>query len=342
MTQGALFALVMVLILALGAPVLVKPLLVRLKVLDISNERSSHTGSAIRGAGLGPLLSITVGFALLAAFGETPEPALLLIILAVALSSGTLGWLEDLRGVPILLRAGLQLVIGVAGASMVVIASGGWWWTVPVFAIWVAGYINVANFMDGVNGMSGLHGAAVGSVFAVFGVVLDMPWLWLAGIVLALAFAGFLPWNLFGRGMFLGDVGSYLLGGFIGIIAVAAITNGVPVLSVLGPLAIYLADAGATLGRRILRGERWFEAHRGHTYQRLTDGGMSHLKVSLIVAGSSLLSGGLGIMNLMLPEYWALWLVLLGAIAFGYLWFGATFGRSAQWHSEHIQKVRVS
>lgn len=342
MTSGIAFVLLSVLILASIAPFLLRPLLLKLNVLDISNARSSHTGSAIRGVGLAPLLSIAVGLALLVAFGGTTSSALLVVILAVALASGTLGWFEDLRGVPVMLRAGLQLTIGFTGASLVVLVSGGVWWTVPLYAIGLAGYINVANFMDGINGMSGLHGVVAGALFSVLGGLLGMPWLVLAGLVVALSFSGFLPWNLIRGGMFLGDVGSYLLGGAIGIIGVAAIENGVPVLSVLGPLVIYLADTGATLSRRILRGERWFEAHRGHVYQRLTDSGMSHIQVSGIVAGASLITGAVGILNVLFPELWLLWLLLIGGTAFSYLWLGAIFGKSVRWHSEIFQKDRVA
>jgi UDP-N-acetylmuramyl pentapeptide phosphotransferase/UDP-N-acetylglucosamine-1-phosphate transferase len=340
--QGIISALLTVLFLGLVSPLLFKPLLVKLDVLDISNERSSHSGSAIRGIGLAPLLSIVVGMALIAVFGETISSTLLVVILAVSLASGMLGWFEDLRGVPVLLRAGLQLIIGFVGACLVVLPSNGIWWAVPLYAIGIAGYINVANFMDGINGMSGLHGAVVGGIFSAMGAIVGMPWLLLAGLVVALSFLCFLPWNLVRGGMFLGDVGSYLLGGSIGIIAVAAIGNGVPILSVLGPLVIYLVDTGTTLCRRILRGERWFEAHRGHTYQRLTDSGLSHIRVSAIVAGAGMLTGLVGISNVMFPEYWPLWLALYWAIALGYLWCGTAFGKSAQWHSEQVQKVRVS
>jgi UDP-N-acetylmuramyl pentapeptide phosphotransferase/UDP-N-acetylglucosamine-1-phosphate transferase len=342
MILGTIFVLLFVLILASLAPLLLRPLLVKLNVLDISNARSSHTGSAIRGVGLAPLLSIGVGLALLATFGENTSSTLLVVILAVALASGTLGWFEDLRGVPVRLRAGLQLTIGLTGACLIFFASDGVWWTVPLYAIGLAGYINVANFMDGINGMSGLHGAVVGAVFSILGGLLDMPWLLLAGLVVALSFSGFLPWNLIRGGMFLGDVGSYLLGGTIGIIGVAAIENGVPVLSVLGPLVIYLTDTGATLSRRILRGERWFEAHRAHTYQRLTDNGMSHIRVSAIVAGASMITGAVGILNALSPQLWLLWLTLMGVTAFGYLWIGAIFGKSVRWHSEILQKDRVA
>lgn len=342
LTPAIALVLSTVVLVGLASPLLLKPLLVKLNVLDISNARSSHSGSAIRGMGLAPLLSIVLGLSLVVALAETNSSTVLSLILGVAVASATLGWLEDLRGVPVLLRASLQVAIGLVGAVLVIVPSNGAWWAVPFYALGVAGYINVANFMDGVNGMSGLHGTVVGGLFSAMGAIVGMPWLVLAGLVVALSFLCFLPWNLVRGGMFLGDVGSYLLGGSIGIIAVAAIGHGAPLLTVLGPLAIYLIDTGTTLCRRILRGERWFEAHRGHTYQRLTDAGMSHIRVSVLVAGASALTGGVGILNLAVPEYWPLWLALVGAIALGYLWLGVVFGKSAQWHSAHVQRERVS
>lgn len=292
-------ALATVLLVSLVAPAVLKPLLTHWGILDVPNERSSHSRAVIRGVGLAPLLAMVAGYAVLLIHAPNlPGAGTLIVIIAVSVASGSLGWMEDAHGVRIVGRAIAQLAIGLLGAGFVVFLTGASWWLLPIFGIAIAAYINVANFMDGVDGISGLHGVLVGASYAVLGVAVGFDWLALAGSIVAIAFAAFLPWNLLRGGMFLGDVGSYLLGGGIAVIAVAAIASGLPLIGVLGPLSVYLADTGATLVRRVHRGEKWFEAHRSHVYQRLTSLGFSHLRVSLTVATTTALTSALGLLSL--------------------------------------------
>jgi undecaprenyl-phosphate alpha-N-acetyl-D-fucosaminephosphotransferase len=157
-------------------------------------------------------------------------------------------------------------------------------------AIFVAGYINVANFMDGINGISGAHGLVAGLAYALTGWMVNLPWLALAGVAVAGAFAAFLPWNVRpGKNVFLGDAGSYVLGAALGTLAVGAWFADVPFLLAFAPLMTYLADAGTTLFRRFMAGEQWYKPHRTHTYQRLTDVGFSHLGSTAVVTGTTIL-----------------------------------------------------
>ena len=97
--------------------------------------------------------------------------------------------------------------------------------------------------------------------------------------------------------MFLGDVGSYLLGALVAALAFAAFVDGVSPVALTAPVTLYLADTGVTILRRIRRGEPWLEAHRSHIYQRLTDRGLSHLQVASIVAIGSLAAGLAGLLS---------------------------------------------
>ena len=98
--------------------------------------------------------------------------------------------------------------------------------------------------------------------------------------------------------MFLGDVGSYLLGAGIAALAFGAFIEGVNPVALVAPVSLYLADTGTTVVRRIRQGEPWLEAHRSHVYQRLTDRGFTHLQVATIVALGSLLAGAFGLLSL--------------------------------------------
>lgn len=278
-------------LLSLLLPFGLKPLLARLGVLDVPNERSSHTTVTVRGVGLTVAAGLLAGLLLALPAVHAQERPLLGTVAGVAAAAALLGWSEDYRGVPVKVRALLQCLIGACGTALIVYLTESSWWWVPVGALAIAGYMNAANFMDGINGISGLHGLAAGLLFAAAGAWDGERWLLLAGLVVAVSFAAFLPWNLRRGNVFLGDVGSYLLGGSLAVLGVAGFLAGIPAESLLGPVTIYLADTAATLLRRISAGEQWYTPHRQHVYQRLTDAGFSHVKSAAFVTGCSVLTG---------------------------------------------------
>jgi UDP-N-acetylmuramyl pentapeptide phosphotransferase/UDP-N-acetylglucosamine-1-phosphate transferase len=314
----------------------VRPLLAKLHVVDVPNARSSHQVATLRGAGVGPLLGMVGAYVLLLATGDQDsDRRILCLILVLSFSAAVLGIFEDVIGIGVAIRAGAQLLIGVVMASALVVAIGanaGW---ILAGALIIAGYINVANFMDGINGISGFHAIVVGSAYALGGAIAGEPWMVASGSILAAAFAGFLPWNLIRRRVFLGDVGSYLLGGSIAGIAFGAIISGVNALFVVGPVLIYLADAGWTLWARIRAGHRWYEAHRSHVYQRLNDAGLGHLSSALVVAAFSVFSSATGFIGLVGGWLGCLiCLVILAGIASAYLTVPGWAFRTSQSTSE--------
>ncbi|GGC92063.1 glycosyl transferase [Tersicoccus solisilvae] len=294
-----ILVLLVVLLLSGALPGLLRPLLLRRGVIDVPNARSSHARPAVRGMGLAPWAAVVVGMVLALLTGAVRvDRGVTVIVLLVTCAAAVLGWVEDVRGVSVRARATTQLVIGLAGTTALALALGqsGWW--IPAGALAIAAYINVANFMDGINGISGLHGVTVGLFYALAGQLSGQGWLTVSALVLAAAFAAFLPWNLAGgRGsgpVFLGDVGSYLLGGSIAAMAAAGFLAGVYVEYLLSPLVIYLADTAFTWFRRVRAGARWYAPHREHVYQRLTDAGLSHLGSAAVVTGCTVAVGLLG------------------------------------------------
>lgn len=266
------------------------------KVIDVASGRSSHRGVAIRGVGIATLGGVIAGILTgLMVVGVQGRPVLAVIGIG-SLLGALLGLAEDVRGLPVGVRAGGQLLLGLtASVALGLLTSAPWWWVVPS-VVFVAGYVNAANFMDGLNGMSGIHGAVSGLFFVALGLLTSREWLFVAGAVLAASFFAFLPWNLLRKGTFLGDSGSYLLGSMVSLTAVAAWMSGIHPLVAVGPAIIYCVDTGGTLLGRIVRGERWFEPHRSHVYQRLTLQGIGHVGSSslvglftALVAGASLL-----------------------------------------------------
>jgi UDP-N-acetylmuramyl pentapeptide phosphotransferase/UDP-N-acetylglucosamine-1-phosphate transferase len=175
-------------------------------------------------------------------------------------------------------RLGAQVAVG---ALVGVTVGGGWWTLAGMVCIPVA--VNVVNFMDGINGITGLNIAAWGFGAMAVGYAQDAPSLVVIGAVTAGSTTAFLPWNAPVAKLFLGDVGSYLLGALVGIGIIIGAHETPSVVILLAPMALFLADTGTVLVRRVLRGEPLMVAHRQHVYQRLvSEAGMSHIDVAAV------------------------------------------------------------
>lgn len=318
MSVGFWTAAVLCLLTSALLPFAVRPLLYRFAVVDVPSERSSHVRPTLRGGGIAPGMGIVLGTLVLAAAVPGVRGRLLVVIAVASAAFAILGFADDVRSLGSLSRAVVQMVIAtVACAAIVTIAEGPWWLYV-LGPVAVAGYVNVANFMDGINTVSGLHGTVVGASFVVSGALAGQPWLTGLGTCIALAFLAFVPWNVVGRRMFLGDVGSYLLGGTIAVAAVGAIAIGVPLVAVVAPLVPYLVDTSSTLARRVARRERWFEAHNTHVYQVLARR-HGHVPASSIVTTATVACAAAGSLAFVGPVGAVAAVVLFAVIAAVYL-----------------------
>lgn len=268
---------------ALVAGFLLQPLVLRMlraaAVLDHPKPRSFHTAPIPRGGGVAIAAAACAG--LLVDAQARPLVVPLLLFCAI-------GFWEDVRGISVPARLLLQTGAGAVTGLLLVpdapvgAAAGA---LVGLVTVWLAAYTNAFNFMDGVNGISAVHAMLAGGLYAVLGWWQDLPVLAVGGAVVAAAAATFLPWNAGQAKMFMGDAGSYALGSLLGTLAVYGLLYGAPAEAVLAPLALYLADTGWTLARRLLRGEQWYRSHDTHAYQRLvTRLGWSHQRVTTATA----------------------------------------------------------
>lgn len=254
----------------------------RMRVLDLPNARSSHVTPTVRGGGVAIMFGAASGWAL--APGD-PQAA----VLALACVLGAVGLVDDLRsGISVSVRLVIQ-ILAAAAASYWLLAAVNLSWMLLVFAIvgmtfWVVAYVNAFNFMDGINGISVVQTIVAAGAWEFSLVACGLGANALPAVIAAGALA-FLPFNVPSARMFLGDVGSYFLGGWLSATALVVLVDGVPAVVVAAPLSVYITDTGTALIRRVGARERWREPHRSHVYQRLVDAGMSHIATALLVGG---------------------------------------------------------
>jgi UDP-N-acetylmuramyl pentapeptide phosphotransferase/UDP-N-acetylglucosamine-1-phosphate transferase len=266
-------------------------------VIDKPNARSSHLKPTVRGGGVSIIATI-LGAILLRLSGATGQaggaPSLVTVAVAVAVLSIVSFW-DDLRSVGARVRfschalaaISVLVVLGIPGSGVTDGANGAVIRAVlaVVGFLWIAGYTNAFNFMDGINGLAAgqavVTGLATSGLALAAGLPVHHPVVWLA-LVVAGAAAGFLPHNFPRARMFMGDVSSAPLGFLLATLGWwLACEEGWWLLLPVGLLhANFVLDTGITLARRVLRGERWYEAHREHFYQRLVRSGRSHAFVT--------------------------------------------------------------
>lgn len=278
--------------LSFGATSVVLGVLRRLAILDHPNQRSSHVTATPRGGGLAVVPVVVVAW--LAAAIATCTLAETTPIVACAVFLAVVSWADDVRDLPASVRLGAQ-GIAVALALAVAPAAGpyfGGWLPAPLDIaaaglIWLW-FINAFNFMDGIDGIAGVETAAIGIGVALVTAVAAtggqptpapgaMP-MTVFGATIAAAALGFLPWNWQPARLFLGDVGSIALGFLLGWLLLRLAAAGQWAAALILPL-YYLCDSTLTLVWRTLRGEKPWQAHRDHFYQRAVACGLSHAMV---------------------------------------------------------------
>ena len=312
-----------------------------LLLLDHPNERSLHEVPTPRTGGLAVLISAGLGFGLflLADRGEyalTLKPVDMWMLGAAAVLA-VVSFCDDRWGLPPLLR----LCIHVAAAIGVVVGGGlvvdaisvpfvgeiriGWagWFVTVLFLVWMT---DLYNFMDGMDGFAGGMTVLGFAVLAYFGWQSGNPFIFGTALVLSAGAAGFLFHNFPPARIFMGDVGSVPIGFLSGSLAVLGMRERSFDLWV--PLVLFspfVVDATMTLIRRTWRGERIWEAHRTHYYQRLVLAGWGHRRTVLVEYGLMLLCGGLAVLYQGGTEWQRAGVLLAVAVVYGGVIAGVQF-----------------
>lgn len=255
--------------------------------VDLPGARRMHRAPTPRGGGIGIALAVLL-------FGLGPflpvEPRPLVPIIAGVLTVAIVSWLDDRRGVAVGWRLvahclGAGLVVwalapelpgvpdGMQGLGMLVVGAG--------LSLGIVWSINLHNFMDGIDGLLAMQAAFVaGFLLALPSVAGDVVVLVPAAALVA-ASLGFLPYNFPRARIFMGDVGSTVIGLMLALLLLLSVRHG----HLSGPAALvlpmlFVTDATLTLISRMLRRRRWYHAHREHLYQWLARSFGTHMPVS--------------------------------------------------------------
>ncbi|MFJ3521365.1 glycosyltransferase family 4 protein [Pseudomonas sp. NPDC090203] len=280
-------------------------------LLDIPNGRSSHTVPTPRGGGVAIVVSYLGALVALYGSGELGF-SIFMALFGAGLLIAALGFLDDhghvaarwrlaghflasawglfwMGGLPVITLFTVPVNLGLIGDVLA-----------AVYLVWL---LNLYNFMDGIDGIASVEAVCVCLGVAVIYAVSDqLSHIWLP-ILLAAAVSGFLIWNFPPARIFMGDAGSGFLGMILGILSIQAATISSQLLwSWLILLGVFIVDATFTLIRRLIRGDKVYEAHRSHAYQFASRRFGRHLPVTSAV----------GVINLcwLLPI--AVWVGCLG------------------------------
>lgn len=268
-------------------------------VLDIPNDRSSHTTPTPRGGGVAIVIAFLAGTVALWMVHSIRRPLALALLGAGALVA-LVGFIDDHRHI----AARWRLLAHFAAAAWALAWLGG----LPpvgsathsldlgltgdvIAAIGLVWLLNLYNFMDGIDGIAGVEAVTVcvGSV-VVYAASSAGASPWQAPALLAAAAFGFLLWNFPPARIFMGDAGSGFLGLALGILSLDAAHHAPQWLWIwMILLGAFIVDATITLLFRLRRGEKLYQAHRSHAYQHATQREGSHRIVTLAVAAINLL-----------------------------------------------------
>ncbi len=314
--------------------VLLRPWLQRY-ALARPNARSSHTTPTPQGGGIA-VITATLGVTLIVVlatgiFGPDDTAQLWRVFAATAMIA-VVGAIDDIRIIAIAPRLLLQAIAVAAVLAALpndpqIVPLLPWWIERALLLLAGVWYVNLVNFMDGIDWMTVAEIVPITGGLVLIGTVFGA--LPASAIVVALtlcgALLGFAPFNRPVAHLFLGDVGSLPIGLLLFWLLALMAGNGHFAAAMILPL-YYLADTTLTLLRRVRNGEPFWIAHRSHYYQRATDRGFSVPQVIARVFAVNLALVVLATMTVLVPG-WTSAIAALGAATILVGWLQYVFSR---------------
>jgi len=278
--------------------------------LDSPNDRSSHEGVVPKGGGFGILAAFFACSVVLSVSKGFWIPAVLVSLFSF--------W-GDRSEIRPKIRLLFQFVAGVILLTGVLLekeSTAVAYALVPLLAIFVVGTANYYNFMDGINGIAGITGVVAFGLLSWFAAVEGAdPRIITLSLCVTLACLGFLPFNMPKARIFMGDVGSILLGFVFAGMVVRLSKSPLDFICLAAFLFPFYADELTTMYVRLRDGENLTHPHRRHLYQLLAnEKGISHWKISV---GYGLLQLVVGLSVLLLRHFGVLMVLFLLAVYFG-------------------------
>jgi UDP-N-acetylmuramyl pentapeptide phosphotransferase/UDP-N-acetylglucosamine-1-phosphate transferase len=295
--------------LSFGLTYLIRVFAIKKAILDIPNDRSSHSVPTPRGGGIAIAISWLIGLCILFFTGKIEDD--LFYALLSGLPLAIIGFIDDV----VSLNPGIRFLVQVLSATLAIFFLHGmhfvdiWIWhfnhIIPlsclafVAIIW---FTNLFNFLDGIDGYISTEVIFIGLVlFIITGNVI--------GLILLASVLGFLFWNWQKAKIFMGDVGSTLLGFNVAVLLIYF--NNLNSMSIYVGLiltSVFWFDATVTLFRRFKNKEHLSVAHRKHAFQRIVQAGFSHQKTVLYALGLNIIGVVLAFCVLKFGEYGILFL----------------------------------
>ena len=279
------------------------------------NERSSHSIPTPHGGGIAIAISWFLGLVYLFTCNKIEASLFYAFMVGCALCA--VSFLDDIYELSPKIRLCVQASVAFSGLYMLgglsKIDSGIFilenQFLTNIFAFFgIIWCINLYNFLDGIDGYAGSEALFLGIVGYLF----------FGGdhyFVLVVSVSGFLIWNWHKAKIFMGDVGSTLLGYNIAIFALYSQNQGMSILVWLILFGLFWVDATLTLYRRYKKGEKLSQAHRKHAYQRAVQSDLNHSKVVLFAMGINVLLAILGYIAL----HYTQWVLICFIISLGIL-----------------------
>jgi len=260
----------------------IKNYAIKKSLVDIPNDRSSHTTPIPHGGGIAIAISWFLGITYLFYFDDIDSSLYYSLMVGVVISG--VSYLDDLFELSAKLRLlvqsfvamlGLYFIGGLGSIDLGLFSISNQILTTLFAFFMIVWFINLYNFLDGIDGYAGSEAVFLG----LAGFILFNDSLFL---VLVFSVLGFLVWNWHKAKIFMGDVGSTLLGYNVAIFTIYYTNQDSMNLWIWIILfGIFWFDATLTLFRRYKNGEKLSQAHKKHTYQRAVQSGLSHSRVVL-------------------------------------------------------------
>lgn len=264
-----------------------------LGLIDIPNQRSSHSQPTPRGGGVVFTGTFYIGLLILFAIGVVDENWMLGLLIGGPLVA-IIGFLDDRKSLPAMMRLMVHFIAAIATYAIIsrmfvyhmdisFLPTENQTVLAIFCVLYIMWMVNLYNFMDGIDGLAGTQGVIAALLSAALSFWQGSPSLGAIYLLLAASVGGFLFHNWSPAKIFMGDCGAYFLGfAFATLALISKVYLGHSIHAHMILLGVFICDATYTLVLRAVQGKRVYQAHRDHAFQHAVQRGLSHRRVNIM------------------------------------------------------------